>query len=347
MGKKYSEAICARDHTGEVPQHVLDALPENQGHPVRHRCAACAYEAGMNEAAEDIKNLVVQIRQLTNENERLKRNAGLQVSNEHDDRFSGDESVQDPTVEEVDDVGERDAMGPDTDLISAYPDSEFKNLTRSTIALLAYWRDQGARLRYLAEHLDAPDLVDAVLTPEFPTPSPSGKASFTDLLVESTKTAVGIEGKRTEKRYPTIGRWCDSENKRRVLNHWCSLIRPRAALPLDAPLESLVYQMIHRTASVCARPAERAIVLYQMFGSSHLAEYEADLRALVSLLQPSPRLEVWMHVVTSEETAEYATIERELRAPAVDRPAIIKRALAQGELFRFTDHPPQRISVGG
>ena len=158
---------------------------------------------------------------------------------------------------------------------------------------------------------------------------------------------MGIEGKRTEGRYATVGAWCDSENKRRVLNHWCSLIRRRAALLPDAPLESLVYQMIHRTASVCARPAERAIVLYQMFGSAHLAEYEADLRALVSLLQPSPRLEVWIHVITTEETAEYTTIERDLRARAVGRPAIIKRALARGGLFRFADRPPQRITVGG
>jgi outer membrane murein-binding lipoprotein Lpp len=112
MGQKYSKAICERDHTGEVPQHVLDALPENQGHPVRHRCAACAYESGMNEAAEDIKNLVAQVRQLTQENERLKRDASLQVSNEHNDRFSRDESGQNLAVEEADDAGERDETAP-------------------------------------------------------------------------------------------------------------------------------------------------------------------------------------------------------------------------------------------
>ena len=72
MGQNYSKAICERDHAGEVPQHVLDALPENQGQPVRHRCAACAYEAGMNEAAEDIKKLVQQVKVLTEENEQLK-----------------------------------------------------------------------------------------------------------------------------------------------------------------------------------------------------------------------------------------------------------------------------------
>lgn len=51
----------------------------------------------MNEAAEDIKNLVARVWQLTEENERLKRDAGLRVSNEYEDRFSGDASVQNLT----------------------------------------------------------------------------------------------------------------------------------------------------------------------------------------------------------------------------------------------------------
>ena len=72
MGQKYSKEICERDHAGEIPQHVLDALPENQGHPVRHRCAACAYEAGMNEAAADIAKLVEQVKTLTEENAALR-----------------------------------------------------------------------------------------------------------------------------------------------------------------------------------------------------------------------------------------------------------------------------------
>jgi hypothetical protein len=72
MGHKYSKAICERDHAGEIPQHILDSLPENQGHPVRHRCAACAYEAGLNEAAEDIQKLVDQVKALTEGNAALK-----------------------------------------------------------------------------------------------------------------------------------------------------------------------------------------------------------------------------------------------------------------------------------
>lgn len=68
---KYSKEVCQHDHVGDVPQAVLDSLPENQGHPVRHRCAACAYAAGLNEAAADVKALMERIKQVNDENARL------------------------------------------------------------------------------------------------------------------------------------------------------------------------------------------------------------------------------------------------------------------------------------
>src|SRR5438445_11614927 len=51
----YSTELCERDHAGDVPKQVLDALPENQGHPVRHRCAACAYLAGVRDRETQIE----------------------------------------------------------------------------------------------------------------------------------------------------------------------------------------------------------------------------------------------------------------------------------------------------
>lgn len=280
----------------------------------------------MNESADDIKNLVAQIQQLTAENERLKRGGA-------------------PSIATIDDAVD-DEVATEASLVGSYPDSEFKNLTRSTIALLAFWREAQARLQSLAECLDAPDLINAVITPEFPTPSPGGKASFTDLLVESTRTAVAIEGKRTEGRYPTVDKWCMSDNRRRVLDHWLSLIRRRANVPSEARVGSLVYQMVHRVASVCARPAERAIVLYQLFGRDHVAEYEADLKALVTAIQPTTNLEVWLQVVPTEETSEYAAIAARLAGLSdIQRAATIKRAIVNGSLFRFSDASPRRITA--
>ncbi len=69
---KYSPEICELDHTGELPQELVETLPLNQGHPVRHRCAACAYAAGLQEGAKDAGALAVRVRELTEENEQLR-----------------------------------------------------------------------------------------------------------------------------------------------------------------------------------------------------------------------------------------------------------------------------------
>jgi outer membrane murein-binding lipoprotein Lpp len=43
-----------------------------EAHPFRHRCSGCAYAAGLNEASKDVEDLVVQVKALTEENERLR-----------------------------------------------------------------------------------------------------------------------------------------------------------------------------------------------------------------------------------------------------------------------------------
>jgi len=37
------------NHDSFIPQEIVDTLPAYQGAPVRHMCAACAYQAGIRE----------------------------------------------------------------------------------------------------------------------------------------------------------------------------------------------------------------------------------------------------------------------------------------------------------
>lgn len=55
---------CQRDHSGEIPKAVIDALPESQRGPWRHACAACAYLLGLQHGEEARERLVKRIREL-------------------------------------------------------------------------------------------------------------------------------------------------------------------------------------------------------------------------------------------------------------------------------------------
>jgi len=68
----YNTTICEIDHTGHVPKELIESLPMTEKHPFRHRCAACAYAAGLNEAKQDIADLVAQVKAATAENEKLR-----------------------------------------------------------------------------------------------------------------------------------------------------------------------------------------------------------------------------------------------------------------------------------
>src|SRR5690349_8824537 len=128
MAQKYSKDICTLDHTGEVPQQLLDTLPVNQGAPVRHRCAACAYKAGKLESKQELEKLVAQVERLRQENARLRRR-------ETPVRAEDDLKPQGTEAEGENDLDEGTEWA--TNLLDSYPDSEFRNLTRSTVAMLA------------------------------------------------------------------------------------------------------------------------------------------------------------------------------------------------------------------
>jgi hypothetical protein len=68
----YNRAICEIDHSGQVPKELIESLPMTEKHPFRHRCAACAYAAGLNEAKQDIADLMAHVKTLTEENLKLR-----------------------------------------------------------------------------------------------------------------------------------------------------------------------------------------------------------------------------------------------------------------------------------
>src|SRR3954465_8604661 len=87
-----------------------------------------------------------------------------------------------------------------------FPESAFDKPTSSTVPLLAYWRNRSPER--FAELLELPSLTDTRCCFEYPVASGGGgKPSFTDLMVLSAETAIGIEGKWTEGMYDVVGAW--------------------------------------------------------------------------------------------------------------------------------------------
>lgn len=104
-----------------------------------------------------------------------------------------------------------------------------------------------------------------------PAQAGKGKASLTDLMISTGDDAIAIEAKYTEPHYESVSTWLSAErmrdetadvtgtsNRERVLHGWLSAINEcvGGTLLTQANVGDCTYQLIHRTASVCAISAE-------------------------------------------------------------------------------------------
>jgi hypothetical protein len=230
-------------------------------------------------------------------------------------------------------------------LLWTLPDKEFCNLTRSTIPLLYYWSDPRDRLNFICDKLGVAADSEGALCFEYPVKSVGrNKPSFTDLMYISEKLALGIEAKSTEPRYEDLKTWIkkgsSSENRRNVIEHWLEIIQKLTRHnSASASVGNLVYQMIHRMASVCSVNAASHKLIYQIFAFEILAiDYEASLRELKSALDPHDMISMYVHEVHLKRTAFFEETNALIATKNnADRPFIVRDALLNKDLFQVCD----------
>jgi hypothetical protein len=235
---------------------------------------------------------------------------------------------------------------------------DIDTITRSTVPLLAWWRDKA-----VSQLVPGVDLSDAEARFEYPVTATcaecrsKGKASMTDVMVTLADTAIAVEGKYTESKYEPVDSWRrkgkDRQNRDRVLAHWCHRIEAYTGRKIDQTrLDGLVYQTLHRTASVCAAAPRhgRAEVMYLVFqkvAGSH-ESYAADLTAAAQILDPDNRIGFTLVEVPTQEGDDFAEIAQLTKAAATadERIELIGEALiARRKIYRFDE--PRRTQVRG
>jgi len=241
-------------------------------------------------------------------------------------------------------------------LIFQFPQADFQNLTRSTIPLLCYWRNTEEVLSHLLKVLFGKDGdLAGDLCFEYPVKSTGcNMPSFTDVMYVTKDLALGIEAKSTEPMYETVEEWLQGGeklgNRRRVLQHWLSLIRRRTGMVNEQEIPGCVYQMVHRTASVCSLSSRNCAVVYQVFHvAEHAVDYRKCLAHLSQAINAGSKVGIWLHEIEARTTNFFHETQQTLnRAKAVsDKAAIVRSAILSGCLFSFTESSLQRIESLG
>lgn len=217
-------------------------------------------------------------------------------------------------------------------LVGALPDRELARPTRSTVPLIAWWRDH-----------DVPGLVDGavhaleveatVASTTFPRADGRphrNTPSYTDLMATGPDRAVAVEGKWTEPAYATVDAWLAESpgpNREGVVARWLGLLGPYVGTVDRGALGACTYQLLHRSASACAQGRRDAWVVYQVFDPSHADRYLGALRQLRRAVSPT-RLRLAVLAVPTTPTPAW-------RALAGAPPGRVRAGLLAGELFTF------------
>jgi hypothetical protein len=255
-------------------------------------------------------------------------------------------------------------FGPDAfaQLIRACA-SELVSPTRSTVALLAAWRQPAIALAQLTNALGTQ--FDAPVALQFEhavqVNQGRGKASFTDLMVSAPTHAIGIEAKFTEPVYDTVAAWLERgarngpeaipeemrrsfENRRRVLQGWLDLIcRATGTSITIEQVKECTYQLIHRTASVCHQTGRASLtVAYQCFYEADRSvpheEYRRQLAKLKSIIGPQSGLQFVLILCPMQVTPRFQELrDRRRLDPRVDLSADVGAGLVAGDLLKFGD----------
>lgn len=205
------------------------------------------------------------------------------------------------------------------ELLDKYPLNQFNSPRRSTVPLLAYWKEQGRCLDFLF-HIDVEQPESLTLAFEYEVPVQSGKGapSCTDLMVLGDKLVVAVEAKYTEPDYETVRQWLrkpNAENRRVVLQGWLSLINGATGSQLKySDVLDIAYQAVHRTASACfPYKGETGIprfMVYQMFEDSDakIKKIVNDLAWLGKMIPPGT-FQLACLVVPLEKKAAFMALE--------------------------------------
>lgn len=239
-------------------------------------------------------------------------------------------------------------------LMAQMPDQEFGNLTRSTIPLLSWWQDVADNWKTLAP-LGLGAYADGDLCLEYPVPSLGrAKASFTDAMFIAPSASAAFEAKSTEPRYETVAEWLakGGDNRQRVLQHWLDFIQPWAGEIDQERVSQCVYQMVHRTASVCSlAQGKTRHVVYQYFAIEGAPpsrfDYRQDLADLAQALSAGEHLRFWLLTVPTKRTERWEVVTQQVKnaEDMSERAELVRAAILGGALFEFGQAAVEQVSV--
>ena len=233
------------------------------------------------------------------------------------------------------------------DAIGKYKSNEFESPARSTVPLLSWLKHERDMVDKMLENFGMPTESTLHLEYTVAPPRGNGKSSHTDLMIKSGDSTLAIEAKWTESRYKTVDDWLkkgtNRQNRDNVLAGWLGLLQKHVISTLNVEVFSdIVYQMLHRAASVCAagRNPKLAYLLFKPSPDPKTADIRTirdDLMNLWKLLGNPSSFPFYMIIVQLSPTDAFHSISSLPKGDEATHEAV-RDALYNERLFDFSEN---------
>jgi hypothetical protein len=242
-------------------------------------------------------------------------------------------------------------------LVACFSGKPLQSPYRSTVPLLSLVEHSHPNWNAFLAACGAPQNCALHFEFRVASPKPNGNPSQTDLLLMSNSAVWAVEAKWTEPRYEKVSERLsktepDGADPRGTLNGWLQHLQPFATCPLKIEsFSGIVYQVLHRAASVCAVATSRRLrpeLVYLHFCPSPLqstattAQYESDLADLHVLLGSPAGFTFRVVELPLEPTAAFESMKSADKHSGATS-ARVAGALCHGPLFTFGALTSKRI----
>jgi hypothetical protein len=247
-----------------------------------------------------------------------------------------------------------------------YGGKSFASPYRSTVPLVCLFKDDRAKFDAIGRTCGGSSEFSIHFEYKVFAPGSSGGPSQSDAMLFANSTALALEAKWTEPRYPKLSTRLSSRvaalteknpaggadfaiAEQTAIKAWLDLLaRHSKALDIESS-SNTIYQMVHRAASACGT-AHAPRLAYLHFspsngkaGASH-EDYKSDLKYLHSLMGSPAGFPFYLVEMPLEPTAAFRQIQN-LKKGQDKTDTLVRDAIRSSRLFEFGEPRIEKIGA--
>lgn len=249
-------------------------------------------------------------------------------------------------------------------LLGMYARKAFASPYRSTVPLVCLFKDERRKFEEIAKACGGSGDLSVHFEYKVAAPGSGGGPSQSDAMVFGNSTALALEAKWTEPRYPSVARRLSSRvaslsakdparaagfaiAEQTAIKAWLNLLGRHSNVLNIENSSQAIYQMVHRAASACGTSRAPSLAYLHFSPSNGKSsashqDYKSDLEYLHALMGSPKDFPFYLVELPLQPAAAFREIQS-LKKGQDETDSQVREAIRSSRLFEFGEPAIERI----